>query len=166
MIPAGRYQAVPTKAELGETSTGKEQVGVEFEITTAGEHTGHRVVWFGFFTEKTTERTIESLRVCGWTGTDITDLTSVGQASPVVELVIDHEEYNGKVTAKVQWVNRAGGLQMKTQLAPAKKAVFAQRMRGAIAAVDHGLKQGGFSPPQPRSSHGEPPPHGDDDIPF
>lgn len=146
MIPAGRYQAVPTKADLGETSTGKEQVGVEFEIVTAGEYIGHRVVWYGYFTDRTTERTLESLRICGWFGDDITNLTGIGEGSHVVELVIEHETYNGRVTAKVQWVNRAGGLAMKTQLSPDKKAAFAARLRGSIAAVDQTMKQNGFAP--------------------
>lgn len=164
LIPPGRYRAQSRKAELGETSTNKEQVGVEFEITD-GDLKGTRLVWYGYFTENTTVRTIESLRIAGWRGEDITELGDLARAdAPTVELVVEHEVYEGKTTSKVRWVNRAGGLSMKTQLTPDKKAAFAARLRGSIAAVDQDLKQSGQLPP---SGSGQPPaakPAGD--VPF
>lgn len=167
MIPAGTYSAIAVKAELGETSTGKEQVGVEFEITTAGEHTGNRITWYGFFTEKTEKRTLESLRICGWVGNDITNLSTVGIAAPVVEIVVEHDTYNGKTSAKVAWVNRGGGLSMKNQLSPEKKRAFAARLRGPLAAIDQELKASGLSTPPAANRSGPPAGHpASEDIPF
>ena len=55
MIEAGTYEARPITAALGQTKGDKPCVGVEFELDT-----GAHISWFGYFTEKTTERTIES----------------------------------------------------------------------------------------------------------
>jgi hypothetical protein len=134
MIENGIYLATPMPgAALGYTSKGTESVGVEFVL----KESGQRVSWYGYFSEKTTERTIEALRFCGWTGQDLSDLSEIGQDQNVeVNLVIEQEEYEGKVRAKVQWVNRAGGLAMASPLDANQAKSFAQRMKGAVLAFD------------------------------
>jgi len=74
MIPKGTYRARATEAEFGFTNTGTEQVAVLFEVVEDGEFQGERITWFGFFTDATSERTIQALRVCGWAGDDLGDL--------------------------------------------------------------------------------------------
>jgi hypothetical protein len=144
MIPEGTFSAVARGGTLSESENKKTpQVVVSFEITTA-EHAGTTINWFGFLTDKTTERTIESLRYAGWKGSDLSDLSDLSKSdTPVVELVIEHEEYEGKTRPKVQWVNRVG---RAGKALPAEQAkTLAARMRGAIAAVDQKLKAQGFS---------------------
>lgn len=185
-IPNGTYRARGTQGMLGETSTGKEQVAVEFELLEEG-FVGTRIAWFGYFTDKTQARTIETLRNCGWQGTDLTNLEGVDANE--VSLVIEQEEYEGKWSPRVRWVNIPGsGLALKSPLSADKAKAFAARMRGQIAAIDQAAAMGGQCRAPPPSSgrapapaaadprngktggvlSPEPPPYGNDesDIPF
>ena len=129
MLPKGTYKARATEAEFGFTNTGTEQVAVVFEVVEDGEFQGERIAWFGFFTEATAERTIQALRVCGWTGDDLGDLS--GFDANEVELVVEHEEYQGKTTAKVKWVNKIGNrVVLKHKMTDAQRAELAKRMKG------------------------------------
>jgi hypothetical protein len=136
-IEDGTYEAKPLPgALLGVTGKGTECVGVEFEFV-GDEGNKHRISWYGYFSEKTVERTIEALRFCGWTGNDLSDLSEIGGRDDVrVNLVIQNEEYEGKVRAKVQWVNRAGGIAMANPLDADQRKSFAARMKGSILAFD------------------------------
>lgn len=163
MIPEGKYRAKARSAEIGEAKTGTVQVQVDFEFT-GGALAGQHINWFGFFTEKTLERTLESMRHAGWQGEDPDNLSSLARADvPEVELVIEHEdglpdEQTGEVKqrARVKWVNPAR-VAMKA-LDPAKKAAFGQSLRASLAAVDQRLGRPAAAPPA------APKPAGD--IPF
>lgn len=193
MTMQGTHRARAREWALGHSSNGNEQVAVLFEIT-QGEHQGRTITWFGFFTDKTAERTLDSLRHCGWDGDDFVNLT--GLDANEVELVIAEEEYQGKFHDRVQWVNRPASLSLKAQMNSAQMAEFAQRMRGF--AVQHrqkygagaprqapqgGAPRGGQSQGRPAASSGygggyggrgaqqqgggfDTPPPSDDDIPF
>jgi hypothetical protein len=160
----GRFRAKAKTWDLGfSEGTGTDQVAVEFEIVD-GEEKGRRITWYGYFTEKTEERTVEALRIMGWTGGDIAQLN--GLDANEVELVIEIDEYDGKERSKVQWVNRVGGLALKNRLDPARRAQLADRLRGRIAAVDQKLaaaKSGGTAPAGQYSGGQSP---ANDDIPF
>lgn len=138
MIAEGKYQAVPTEACLAITGTGSEQIAVRFDII---DMPGTSVTWYGFFTDATFDRTIESLRACGWTGSDLDDF-AFGSPLPAefcnqVQVVIEHEEGNDGITrAKVRWVNSAGGLSVKNPIDAVQAKTFAARMRGRIIALD------------------------------
>jgi len=181
MIPAGIYTAKATGSfDFGTSSGGTEQVAVEVEIL-EGNEAGHFMTWFGFFTEKTSERTVESLRLLGWQGDDITKLEGLG--SRRVSIVVEHEEYQGKVSAKIQWVNRLGGLgvKLKAPMDDAAKRKFAAKMKGfakakpALPPEDPAVLQrqsapsakgNGESAYPPEPGDDEPPPHGDDEDPI
>src|SRR4051812_5203366 len=170
MLPAGTFAAVARGAVLTESANKKTpQIVVNFEITTA-EYAGNRIDWFGFLTDKTTERTIESLRYAGWRGSDLSDLSDLSRDdTPVVEVVIEHEEYEGKSRPKVQWVNRMGG-RGGAGLPAAEAKKLAAKMRKAVAAVDQKLKSQGFSLAPSRAPRAPEPDlkatGSDDDIPF
>lgn len=132
MLQDGYYNAKAVEAELGFTNGGKEQVAVLFEIVD-GEHKGQRITWHGYFTEKTTDRTLESLMHCGWDGEDASKLEGV--TKNVVSIVVEQEEYDGKMRAKVQWVNKTAGLALKERMNSGQKASFAEKMRGRAAAL-------------------------------
>ena len=129
MIAPGTYAARAVSAGLGETRAGKPQIAVEFDTGVDG-----RITWFGYFTDKSQERTLQSLRYCGWDGSDLTDMSGID--SNDVELVIEHETYEGKTRARVQWVNKIGGIGLKSKMAPDKAAAFAAQTKGAILAYD------------------------------
>jgi hypothetical protein len=144
---------------LGTTEKGNPQIAVTFVITTAGADL-EEITWYGYFTDKTEERTIQSLRYCGWQGDDFTNLDGMNENE--VELVIEDEDYQGKTYTKVKWVNRPGGsAALKAPLAGNALQEFAARMRSKVRAIDaaNGAKKvrsGAVSP--------EPPPHSDADF--
>jgi len=162
MLPNGKYRARAKGAALGMSGTGKEQIGVEFEVLTEG-HTGESITWYGFFTEDTTERTIKSLRTCGWAGVDLDNLDGIDANE--VEIDVEEETYKGTTSAKVKWINKPGGLAMKSQLDPAQARSFAQRMKGAIVALDQATGKKASKPAPRQSSNSEPPPLDDRDAP-
>lgn len=168
----GTVRARAKEWGLGVSSSGKEQIAVMFELV--GDHAGQTITWFGYFTENTVDRTLDSLRHCGWDSDNIAELDNLNANE--VELVLDEEEYEGKVRTKVKWVNRPARLMMKEQMTPAAAAAFAQRLRGKTVA--HKQKYGAQPKPQAApagrtrspASDGPPPdewvPPEDDDIRF
>lgn len=155
----GMYRARATSGVLGETSTGKEQMVVDFELLDAGFE-GQHLTWFGFFTEKTLESTIKGLRACGWTGDDLMDLAGIDTNE--VSLVVENETYEGKTRARVRWVNPINtGLSVKAPLPEDKAKAFAAKMRGQIRAMEKAPPKKG--PPPRRPSVGDTDP---DELPF
>ena len=165
MLSNGVYRAKAIQGALGETKAGKEQVAVEFEILDEGFH-GQRITWFGYFSEKTMDVTLRALRTMGWQGDDLSDLTGI--TNNEVSLVVEQEEYEGKWTAKVRWVNSlGGGLGLKAPLAPDRAKTFAARMRAQVLAFDK--SEGTPRPSAPRPAPRTEPNRGtnpNDDIPF
>lgn len=165
----GTFRARAKQWELGESSTGKEQIGVLFDILTEGAEFS-QVSWYGYFTEGAIARTIESMRHMGWKGEDLEHLEDLGANE--VELVVDEEEYEGKLYTKVKWVNRVGGLAMKAPLAGEKKKAFAAAMKTKIRAIDAaaGVRKpaqaNGQKASPAQSGPPEPPPLNDADLPF
>lgn len=167
IIPEGYYKAKPVEMELAEAGTNKTpQVAVRFQFTEeAGELAGRTIVWYGYLTEKTLARTVESLRYMGWQGTDLSDLST---ATGDVVIVVGHEEYEGKLQARVKFVNSGHAPLTKNPLDEAGKKAFARSMAGAIAALGvagprQAPKPNGAAKPAVRPP--EPPPHSDADSP-
>lgn len=147
-------------------------VAVRFRLTD-GPRRANYITWDGWLTDKAFDRTIESLQYCGWKGDDLRDLQ--GLDANEVSLVIELEDYtdpNGefKQIPKVRWVNGGSGLSMKGRMTESEAAVFAEKMRGRIHAMQ---KKKGNDPAAARASNSagngprnDAPPHQDDDIPF
>lgn len=142
MIQAGTYIAHATQWELGLTKEGREQICVQFEIL-EGDYAGYTLNWFGYFTDKTTERTIQSLRYCGWKGDDLQNLDADGMGTLQVQIVVEMEEATegksaGKTFPKVRWVNRLGGggpIKLERPMDTNQKRMFAARMKLHAKAV-------------------------------
>jgi hypothetical protein len=160
---------------LGESDNGKPYVGVSFKITDPSDKQEKFVGWKGFFTEATTERTIESLRYMGFEGDDVSNL--VGLNKNEVELVIEDEEYEDqqtgevKTATKVAWVNQPRGPMVKTKLEGEKAKSFAAQMkekfRGFDAAAGKRVnsKPAAAGKPAPSGPLGDDPPPVED-LPF
>ena len=129
--------------QLGYTQGGKEQVAVQFVIPDTNE----RITWYGYFGEKSADRTLEALMHAGWDGDDVSELKGLG--SKDVELVIEEDTFDGKTKMKVQWVNKPGGGGMKKVMAKAEAMSFAERMKARAMAIKQAT-----------------PPVDDSDIPF
>lgn len=58
-----------------------------------------------YLSDRALERTEKALRTCGWYGNDISECMRDGLGLNEVELVVEDEEYQGKVRSKVKWIN-------------------------------------------------------------
>ena len=96
-------------------------------------------------------------------------VTSIGGPdAPEVSLVVENEEYEGKWSTKIKWVNSPGGLAMKSQLPADKAKAFAAKMKGQVIAFDRNNGQPQAKKPSASGGgrgSGEPPPHTDSDRP-
>lgn len=158
MLAAGTYRARVKDAALGKSGSGKEQIALMFEIQDE-QIGGQTITYYGYFTERTYERTIESMRHCGWQGDDLLNLAGINDNE--VEIVVAHEQYEGKTYAKVQWINRiggGGGVAVKEKLQEADARQFAARMKQKIAALGAG------KPAAPKSPAGSS--AAEDKVPF
>jgi hypothetical protein len=157
-IANGTYRAKPIEAKLGQTAAGNPQVGVLFEVTQDGPEKGKRITWYGYFTEKTEERTLESLRHCGWVGDDITQLGSLkSDVAIVIEAEPDQKDAS-VMRPRVKWVNSGGstGVAMKTELAAGKAASLQERIKARVALLA-AKKANAVGAPEQQAT---------DDIPF
>lgn len=180
MINIGKYPAICRSIQFGETSTGKEQAAIEFELIGDHADSGQSITAFLFFTEKTLSRTVESLRHLGWTGDDLSELPALaadGKLGQEVEIVVDHEEYEGKVSAKVKWINRPGGgsIKLEKPLDDAGLRTFAARMKASIRSAKPPQRSalpapagagGNGARPTAQPTHPNAPGGANDDLPF
>lgn len=136
-----KYTAQAFAVSFGLSSNGNTQIGVSFDIETP--FAGETIAWIGHFTDKTAERTIESLQHAGWKGDDLSELDGLDEAGVrtvlpnAVELVCDVERYEGEDRLRVQWVNRLGGgrFAFKEQIEGAALKSFAAQMRATVRGV-------------------------------
>lgn len=142
MLPAGNYDAVATPdselglyAQFGESKNGKQQVAINFEIIT-GEHAGRHITWFGYFVPAAATRTIEALRYCGFRGDDLSTAPTQ-KLNQRVQIVVEHDEYQGRKSAKVKWVNRGGNGGVKLAKPYDAKAMrdLAQQLKATVSII-------------------------------
>jgi hypothetical protein len=180
MISKGRHRALVRAAEDGiqvvpEDGQKAGYVAVCFDLSDPNDgYYGWSITAFLYLTDKTIDRTVESLRHMGWGSDDLADLpglAAAGQLATEVELVIDHEEWEGKWRAKVKWVNRVGGgtVKLEKALKGNDLTAFSAQMKSRIRAASAGKPSGG-SRSSGGGSGGQAPhpnaPDGLDDIPF
>lgn len=166
MLLPGKYDAVATDHQWGKSRNDKTQIVVCFQIL-EGPQSGQYITWYGYFTGKAAKITMKALRACGWKGDDLTSLGSLDQR---VSLTVEHEEHEGTVHAKVQWVNSPGGaVAVKSPLGKDELRMFAAQMKARCSEVGEVTGErvdvDTAQPPEPRDMHG-PPPVCDADIPF
>jgi hypothetical protein len=101
----GNHEARPINYQFGKSKTkGTEQVSITFQFV-GGPNDGKRMTYNGWLTEKTVERTLETLEHCGWDGVDIKAMKGFGSKN--VELVIDEEAgTDGNMYPTIKWVNK------------------------------------------------------------
>jgi hypothetical protein len=145
----GKFRAKARDVMVGESGVKHTPyVGVLFEVLDEGENKGERIEWKGWLGDKSAERTIESLRHCGWQGDDIGSFATGkmdGLDTNEVELVVEmkpyegtNESHKGKLFPEVRWVNKLGGsrgLRKEEGLDAVKAAQLGERFRGLALAV-------------------------------
>jgi hypothetical protein len=189
LVPVGIYRAVAVPVQLedgesyvqfGETKEGKPQVAVCFAILD-GPCQGRRLTWYGFFTEKTVERTIQSLRYCGFKGDDLALLVTQ-KLTQEVSVTVGHNTYEGKTTARVDWVNAPGGVKLERPMNKDQIRRFGAQLKAKVKAIAEvagpaaDVPAPSFGEPTEAPSEGHappsgwaenaPPPQDDSDIPF
>ncbi len=130
-IEAGTYRAKAVAGALGYTKDHNPQVAVELHVLDES-FAGESITWFGYFTEKSQERTLESLRILGWKTDDLSDLSGITDNE--VKIVVEEDEYMGEVRLKVKWINKSGGIALKERMNEAEAKAFARKMKGAALA--------------------------------
>jgi len=112
MINPGTYAAKITDYGLYQKEGKAPSVMVQFQLI----ETPEKITWFGSLKEgKAREFTTKTLvQTLGYKGTDGSDLAQ-GQGSEVLsenkhfELVVEHNTYQGKTSARVKYINEPGG---------------------------------------------------------
>ena len=141
MIPEGTYNAVAIPndegkyCEFGESPKKKtKQVVVQVKITD-GEFAGRTRTWIGYLTSDAVDRTIESMRNFGAQGDDISEWPDQQLTVPV-QVVVKHEEYEGKPRDRIAFINRVGGGGFKQANVMSKDdlRLFAASLRARVAA--------------------------------
>jgi len=153
-IQQGTYIAKAIKPAALEKSPekGTPCVRVTFKLADGGA----TIDWVGWLTEKTRDRTVESLEYMGFDGTDLETVTKND-----VQIVIEPEEYENdkgekKTTMRVKWVNSLGGRGMS-----ALDAAEEQRIRQDLRGLLLGRQSNTTSKPAPA-----PAPMGGTSFPF
>lgn len=103
----GKYKVLEIKDYgLTETADGKPRVEVVFEHQ-YGDST-RTLTWRGYLTEKSTDMTVEQLVRAGFKGNNLVALLEPGafEKRDDVEIEVAQEEYDGKQSLKVKWINR------------------------------------------------------------
>lgn len=180
MIEAGMYTARATEAAYGQTSKGTDQVAVDFQITSSQnpQYEGAHITWYGYLSAAAAERTLEAIIACGCTNLD----TLEGITTNEVQLVIQHEpDLESRLRARVAFVNKLGGIAMKSRMNEGESRAVAAKWKGKFEALRKGqptsspnssaprrqMQASGFkgSPHDPPGV--QPGTHpADDDIPF
>jgi hypothetical protein len=140
MLPEGFYRAKARSYTWETTQKGGEVIVLDFEIVD-GPATGERIKWQGYFSDKTQERTIESLIYCGWKTGDLADMS--GFDSQTVSLQIKHEagyKRPDEMFARVAYVNRDRGPRVDRALSPDRVNAFAERMKGLALKVQQKIE--------------------------
>lgn len=146
LVPIGKYKAKAKSGGIGKSKAkGTRFADVRFEIV-EGEYAGQFVGYNGYFTENTTDRTVESLRTCGCEFADGDIFNFDGIDTNVVQIVVEHDTYTptegekagqSQTKAKVAWVNElgGGGLPEEMRLDDNEKRAFQAQMKGLLLAT-------------------------------
>jgi len=170
--------------DLGISGTGSEQVAVRFKVNEDDNpaFAGRSYTWYGYFSDKALDRTLESLRIMGWKSDSIAELDGLGDNDVSLALGEEFNEQTGETFLRVKFVNKPQGLALKNRMDEAAKRALAARIKGAAVASRQKLgapaapapqRQGAPAarPPQ-RNGRAAPPPVVDswptdeDSIPF
>lgn len=147
LIPEGTWRCRGVTAALGYTNSDGEQVGVEIMLL-PDQHEdvdGRHVTWYGQFTEKAEIYTLKTLRVLGWQGDDLSDLSGI-DANECEAVVAHEQDLQAEWRHRIRFINPlgAGGVAMKNKMTAEQQKAFAERMRGKVLAISKA------APPAPK----------------
>lgn len=146
------------------------QLVARFELID-GDDAGKFDTWFGSLSEDENskgiqfyEYTIKSLRACGWTGDDLSeipDLAENGSLAKEVSLVRTHKVLDtGETKTKIKYVGGGGGAKIdlkENAMTEREVADFARRMRSRIGGKAAGGSSGTQRSAAPPTRNAAPP---------
>ena len=136
MIKTGSFAAKAASPLEFIKSPEKGTPGVKVTIELkAGPNTGERIDWIGWLTDKTTQRTGESLTLMGYDGENPASI----QKKEFIA-VIEHETYNNtageeKTRPRVAWINDPSGGGRLDPMTATEVAGSKERLKAALTAA-------------------------------
>ena len=130
LVEVGRYRGKVVDHDIGKSSKGTPQVAVQFEFVDK-RNEARRLTWYGYFTTATIgseHGVVKQLKELGFDldkeGWD--KLKKLGRKSTVnpeggalmgleADITVEKDEYEGKETRKIAWINSEGGMGMKVR---------------------------------------------------
>lgn len=140
-IDPGKYLARAREGCISRTSTGIDYVNIVFDLET-GTGMKMSLEWAGWFGDDPVKnkRTIECLRICGWTGNDLSDLTGITDNQ--VLLVVEDKERGGRCYSTIRFINSPSAGPGRNAMLPADIKQLSMRMRTLCEEVPvKGLKR-------------------------
>lgn len=130
-IPKGKWLVKVLAHSMSQASTGTDRVVVTFE-----DDSGRRIDWYGAMTDRALPYTLSALRRLGWRAEEHDGQIGVLNGSSMLvgaraEIEVVEEEWNGRATTKVKWVNRPRG-PAAGALSPEDAAALSARLREKI----------------------------------
>jgi hypothetical protein len=172
LLPAGEYLAVAVASEgpdgngilhLGVTKNGYDQMIVRFSIA-EGEYKGRTLTWFASLSSEQPKDsgygkpgtppclfTLKGLRAMGFAGDDLNDAFTQ-PLDETVRLVVEVNEYEGKTTNRIRWVNPIMGRIIANAPDESRRRMLLAKMNTFLEASP--------APATPRNAKNN------DDIPF
>ena len=149
LLPPGTYLAKLTGHGLTEPKAGKvPQIALTFNLV----EQNRVITWFGSLSTDALPYTVKALTVAGMQGDDLTvlaDVTRVPFEDKEVNLVVEHETYEGTTRVKVKWINEVGGANFK-KLDPTTALGVLSGLNDQVKAIKmsqgNGASEGAFDP--------------------
>ena len=138
-VKAGKYEARIIDYTMTTNTKGDLQAAVRFTFNDG--IADRNMTWYGGFGEKQLKHTLKALVTMGLRGAveEMADgvNSNILDVDKAVEIEVRHEEYNGKTTVKIAWVNALGGAAFKNLAAKAdvKAKLATLNIKGELAAL-------------------------------
>lgn len=140
MLKPDIYIAVITNGSVGKSRNGTPQIAIEFRPDGSTE-----TIWYYcFLTDKTKDRTLETLAMLNWSGDcdEVSGRWTDGSWDPNkrVQIVVEDETnpINGKTFPRVKWVN---SLEKTTNLQPMEIKTMVATLKGELAILRKGSQE-------------------------
>lgn len=140
----GFFKAIATgEFAVGKASTGTTQIDVQFKLL-EGPQEGSTINWRSYYKAGGDwSKNIEQLIVAGWDGEGFPDgLNGLGSKEVVLNIMDEESIKDGKMYARVRWVNPPGRKVTNTgaQLDKNEQAAFAAQMRALAKETKKQMK--------------------------
>lgn len=156
MIKDGSYRGQVIAAAFGYTRNQKQQIEILLKLDT-----GEEVSYFGSFSGKAAQYTLEAMRLCGWSESDGTNLGNMRNVVDVV-LATKTDDYGTKQEARIYAPRPAGTLRTRDDARMTDdEAAFLLQANGIPVATPAQRPAPRQAPP-PRRNDSPPPMPGDD----